>query len=471
MTVRSGPIEDHQLAALRRRFRGPLIGPGEPGYEQGRSVWNRMIDRRPALIARCTCVADVVAVVELARTGGFFPAIRGGGHGAPGYAVCQDDIVIDLSLMKDIQVDALRGRARAQAGLTWGEFDRATQVHGLATPGGEVSSTGISGLTLGGGYGILSRKYGLTCDNVRSFELVTADGRTIAASRAERPELFWALRGGGGNFGVLTSIEYMLHRVGPVVLGGMMVYPFDQARDVLRFYRDLGRSAPEELGLNLIVAHARDLACMPASLRGARVIMILCCWHGPLEHGEAVLRPLRAFGAPLVDRLGPIAYVEQQRLLDDLAGPGRSYWKSGFFAEDGLTDAAIEVFVEQAARISGPRTMIEIKTVGGAIARAEHGETALEDRAGAHIGAIVAKWDDPAEDPRHMAQAREFHAAMTPFHVGGNYLNYLNGEREDRIRAVYGAAYDRLRAVKRSYDPDNMFRRNQNISPAHGDGP
>ena len=457
-------VHQDAFAQLRQDFRGPLLRQGDPGYDQARVIWNAMYaERRPSLIARCTGTADIVAAVAYARATGAHPAVRGGGHGAPGYAACEGDLMIDLSLMRAVTVDTAARRARVQAGATWSDFDREAQLYGLATPGGAVSDTGVAGLTLGGGYGWLSRKYGQTADNLVAAEVVTAGGEVVLASEQSHPELFWALKGGGGNFGVVSYFEFAVHPVGPLVLGGPVMFRFADATAVYRFYRDLARSAPDELGLNCFVLTAPPLPYIPADVQGEKVIVIMVCWHGDPQAGEEALRGLREFGSPVVSMLGEIPYASLQSSFDMVGAPGRrSYWKSGYI--DELTDETIDVLVEYGGKLSSPQSFTEIGALGGATVRFEEGASGR--RSPGFNQLVISLWDHADEDDEHIGFTREFFEAIRPFHAGGVYVNYLSVEGASRVREAYGAAtFNRLAEVKRRYDPTNMFRRNQNIPP------
>jgi FAD/FMN-containing dehydrogenase len=458
-------------SALAGSFTGELLSPADAGYDDARQVWNGAIDRRPALIARCAGVADVVGALRHAREHDLLVAVRGGGHGVAGQAVCDDGIVIDLSPMRGIEVDPAGRTARAQAGVLWGEIDGATQAHGLATVGGIVTHTGIAGLTLGGGIGWLMRRHGATVDNLLSAEVVTADGAVLRASAQEHPELFWGLRGGGGNFGIVTSFQYALHALGPTVLAGPIVYALDDAPEVLRLYRDYVAQAPDELTTILTLRQAPPLPFLPAAVHGRPVLMVSVCYAGPVPRGEDVLAPLRGFGTPLVDAIGPRPYVELQSLYNAGVPHGwHYYWKS--WELPPLQDAAIDTLVEQAARIDSPRSYVIVFQLGGALARVGEHETAYGQRDAAHNVNINAVWlpDDPARD-EHVRWARECYAALEPFATGRAYVNFLADEGQERVRAAYGEErYARLVALKRAHDPDNVFRLNQNIDPRGGDG-
>jgi FAD/FMN-containing dehydrogenase len=454
------------IATLAGSFSGALLTPGDAGYDDARQVWNGAIDRHPALIARCASVGDVVAALRHARECDLLVAVRGGGHGVAGLAVCDDGVVIDLSPMRGIAVDPAARTARAQAGVLWGEMDAATQEHGLATVGGIVTHTGIAGLTLGGGIGWLMRRHGATVDNLLGAEVVTADGDVVRASAEEEPELFWGLRGGGGNFGIVTSFEYRLHAVGPTVLAGPIFHALEDGPEVLRFYRDYVAQAPDELTTIVMLRRAPAVAFVPAELHGRPVVMVTVCYAGPVERGEEVLAPLRRFGRPLVDAVGPRPYVELQSVFNAGVPHGwHYYWKS--WELPPLQDAAIDTLVEQARRITSPRSYVIVFQLGGALARVGDHDTAFGQRDAAHDVNINAVWlpGDAARD-EHVRWARECYAALEPFATGRTYVNFLADEGQQRVRAAYGEErYARLVALKRAYDPGNVFRLNQNIDP------
>jgi FAD/FMN-containing dehydrogenase len=453
-------------AALAGSFAGELIAPGDGAYDEARAVWNGAIDRRPALIARCAGAPDVAAALRHARDRDLVVAVRGGGHGVGGHAVCDDGIVIDLSAMRAIAVDPVARTARAQGGVLWGELDAATQEHGLATVGGIVTHTGIAGLTLGGGIGWLMRRHGATVDNLLAAEVVTADGELLRASAGEHAELFWGLRGGGGNFGVVTAFEYRLHAVGPTVLAGPIYYALEDAPAALRFYRDLAAEAPDELTTILNLRRAPPLDFLPAELHGRHVLTVAVCWAGAIEEGERALAPLRAFGRPLVDAVAPRPYVELQQLFNPAVPHGwHYYWKSCELPP--LSDGAIDTLVEHAARIVSPRSYIIVFQLGGAIARVGEHDTAYGQRDAAHnvnINAVCLDGDPAREE--HADWTRDCFAALEPFSTGRAYVNFLGDEGQARVRAAYGEErYARLVALKRTHDPDNVFRLNQNIDP------
>ena len=452
-------------------FRGRLISSSDADYDIARAVWNGAIERRPRLIAKCIGTEDVVAAVRFARDHDLEIAIRGGGHNVAGTAVCDDGIVIDLSAMRGVRIDPANRTAWVQGGALWGDVDHETQVHGLATTGGIVSHTGVAGLTLGGGVGWLMRKHGLTVDNLLAVDLVTADGERVRASANEHPELFWALRGGGGNFGVVTAFEFRLHSVGPIVLAGPILWDATDAAEVLRFYRDFVREAPDELGTVVRFGTAPPLPVLPKNLHWRPVVMVGTCYVGPLEDGERLLRPLRAFGTPLLDLIGPAPYTGFQSALDSTVVHGwHYYWKSTHLPE--LRDDLIDVITGHAFSSSSPRSYAAMFHMKGAVNRVTEGETAFGNRQAYHAITLDAVWQ-PAEDfgDRDIAWTRSFFAALGPFRQGV-YVNFLGGDEDpNRVREAYGdAVYSRLVDVKSVYDPDNVFRNNQNIRPRVASG-
>jgi FAD/FMN-containing dehydrogenase len=450
-------LTEAEVADFQANVRGPLLRPGEAGYEEARWVWNGLIDRRPALIAQCAGVADVIQCVQFARTHGLLVSVRGGGHNVPGNAVCEGGLMIDLTRMKGVRVDPTRRTVRAEGGVTWREFDHETQALGLGTTGGAVSDTGIAGLTLGGGLGWLAGSYGLACDNLLAVDLVTADGRLLTASAEEHPDLFWAVRGGGGNFGVVTSFEYRLHPVGPV-LAGRVLFPFSRAAEVLKWYRDFSATIPDALNTIGGLTTAPD---------GTKVVAVLACYHGPLAAGERVLRPLRAFGPPLVDEIRPRPYREVQTLLDAASPRGRRYYVKAAFVE-AISDAAIETLVSHFAAVPSPFSLLAFQQLGNAARRVPPGATAFYHRGAMYEWFVQAAWPDPADDDGNIRWAREVAGAMRPFTTGRGYVNHLGPEAVEGlepIRAAYGPNYDRLVALKNRYDPTNLFRLNPNIKP------
>ncbi len=450
---------------LRSRFAGSLITPNHAEYESARRVWNGMIDKRPTLIARCSGEADVKAALAFARAGRLPIAVRGGAHNVAGNATVDAGIVVDLSRMKGVRVDRERRVAVVEAGLTWGSLDAATQEFGLAVTGGLISTTGIAGLTLGGGIGWLMRKHGLTIDNLLAAELVTAEGKTVRASERENDDLFWALRGGGGNFGIVTRFEYRLHPVQQVV-GGLTLYPAQRAKAILSYFREICESAPDELTPLFAFLTAPPAPFVPEALRLKPVVAIVLCYAGDLAEGERVVRPIKSFGPPAADVIGPMPYLSLQSMLDAGAPAGmQNYWKASYLA--GLSDAAIEVIVDHAARARSPLSQVHVHLMGGAVARVPADATAFAYRDAAFAMNIVGIWPDPAENELHTRWAREFADAMAPHATSGVYVNFLGSEGEERVRAAYGEkTYARLAEVKQRFDPLNAFRLNQNIQPA-----
>jgi FAD/FMN-containing dehydrogenase len=442
------------IERLRSTLRGALLSPGDSAYDRARRVFNAMIDRRPATIARCTCAADVVACVNFAREHDLLVCARGGGHSVAGKAVCDGGLMIDLSLMKGVRIDPARQTVSAEAGLTLGEFDRETQAFGLATTLGIVSVTGIAGLTLGGGIGWLNGKYGLACDNVVSFDVVTADGRLVTASAAEHEDLYWGLRGGGGNFGVVTSIEYRLHRVDSV-LAGPVFHKLDSAIEALRFFVEFSAGAPDELSTVAALATLPD---------GVPVAALAACYCGSLQDGERVIKPLRSFGSPIADQIRPMPYVAVQSMLDGFFPPGHQhYWKSNLTSR--VSGEVIEIMVEFMTRKPSPFTVAALQQLHGVAGRVPTRETAFAHRGDRFDCAILSQWFDPAEADRNISWTRAFHDSLQPHVDVAVYVNNLGEEPDAVVRAAFGTNYDRLVAVKTKYDPTNFFRSNQNIRP------
>jgi FAD/FMN-containing dehydrogenase len=452
-------------AGLRARFRGALLRPGEEGYEEARRVWNGAIDRRPALIARCAGADDVVEAVRFPRERDLPVSVRGGGHAVAGHAVVDGGLMIDLSLMKAVRVDPAAGTARAAGGLLWSELDRATQQFGLATTGGIISHTGIGGLTLGGGLGHLMRKHGLTVDNLVAVELVTADGERLSVDAATEPELLWGLRGGGGNFGVATALEYRLHPVGPLVLAGPVFWPLDQAPRVLRFLHQFAPEAPDELGITLATMRAGPLPFLPPERVGTPVLGLVLAWAGDIEDGERATAPLRRLGSPIAELVRPIPYVALQSMLDGGAPHGRHYyWKSDRLP--GLADEVVDALVEQVATITSPFSQIGGWAMGGAVSRVDPDATAVGEREVGFDLNLAAAWPPSDPDPgRHLAWVRRGWEALRP-HSVGLYANFLSDEGPEGVEAAYGTRLRRLTALKDRYDPANVFRRNANVPPS-----
>lgn len=462
METRQGVVPQVQLfdeavvTELQASLRGELLRPNDAGYDATRTVWNAMIDRHPALIARCLGAVDIINAVNFARMHDLRVSIRGGGHNVAGNAVCDQGLMIDLSPMKGIRVDPVRRTVRVEPGAIWSEVDREAQAFGLATTGGTVSHTGVAGLTLGGGLGWLMATHGLVCDNLLSVDIVTADGQLLTASEMENPDLFWAIRGGGGNFGIVTSFEFKLHPLAPNVLGGMVLYPMTQAKEVLQFYREYARSAPDNL-----TAFAGFLTTPD----GLPVVAIFVGWFGPLEEGEQYLEPVRKFGPPIADLVGPIPYRQLQKMFDDAAPFGlHRYWKSGYFKE--LGDDLLDLIIEHTTAKTSPMSVVIFFHMHGACTRVNATETAFGHRRDQWDFDIIAQWADSAEADHHVEWARAFWKTVEPFSQGV-YVNHLGADDSARrVRSAYGPNYERLVAVKTQYDPANFFRLNNNIAPS-----
>jgi hypothetical protein len=457
-------IDDASLSDLRISFRGPLIRPADAEYDERRRVWNGSIDRHPALIARCTGVADVMAAVRFARKHELLTAVRGGGHSFPGHSTCDGGIVIDLGLMKGTRIDPEGRIARAQAGLLLGELDHETQPFGLAVPAGIVTHTGIAGLTLGGGTGWIQRKYGLTIDNLLSVDLVTADGQFVQASERENADLFWGVRGGGGNFGIVTEFTYRLSPLGPQVLAGPLFWPMEQAPDVLRFYRDWIAGCSDDLMTVVVQRKAPAVPGMPPEKVGEPVIGVVACWAGPIEQGEQALKPLKAFGAPVLDLCRPKPFVVHQASFDPSFPHGQWYYVRSCDVA-GLNDAIIDTMSDYGQRIESPITSVAAWQMGGAVARIGEGETAFNGRDADFTFNINGNTKSAEGFEAERQWARDYWSALAPFHTSV-YVNFLMAEGEARIRQAYGEdKYKRLKALKTKYDPTNLFRLNQNIAP------
>jgi len=454
-----------KIAEMKGRLKGDVVLPGDAQYDEARQIWNATIDKHPAVIVRCATTADVVLAVNLAREQGLTLAVRGGGHNIAGNALCDDGMVIDLSRMKAAKVDAAARRVTIEGGALLADLDAATQAHGLATPVGINSTTGIAGLTLGGGFGWLSRKHGLTVDNLESAEVVTAAGEVVRASATEHPDLFWALRGGSGNFGVVTRFEFRLHPVGPEVLSGLIVYPLSQAKAVLRGYREFVASAPDELSVWSVVRQAPPLPFLPPEVHGKGVVVLALLYAGDPKKGEPLVAPLRTFGTPVGEHVGVQPYTAWQQAFDPLLTAGaRNYWKSHNFATlaDGLFDAVIDYIERQPS----PQCEIFFGALGGATMRPATDSAAYPHRDAQFVMNVHGRWENAADDERCIRWARDFFKASAPFATGGAYVNFLTADEGDRVRAAYGSNYDRLAGVKRKYDAKNLFHVNQNIAPA-----
>lgn len=457
-------LSPETIDELRQALSGPLVTPKSPDYDETRSIWNGMIDRRPTVIARCRNADDVIHAVNFARDQGLAVSVRGGGHNIAGNAVCDDGMMIDLSLMKGVEVDAERLIARVEGGSTLADVDGATQARGLATPVGINSTTGIAGLTLGGGFGWLSRKFGLTIDNLLGVDIVTASGQLLHASETENADLFWGIRGGGGNFGVVTSFEFRLHHVGPIVLAGLIIHPLEAAAETLRFYRDFMKTAPEEFSCWFVMRKAPPAPFVPEEWHGREILGLAVCYCGSVEDGERVAQPLRDFGNPVVDIIGPMPFIAWQQALDAGQAPGlRNYWKSHDFLE--LSDGLIDTMIEHVWKLPDPHSEVAFAALGGAVSRVPVEATAYTHREPTYSINVHGRWEDPAKDAECIAWARGLLDATAPFATGGVYVNFMTGEEGDRVKMAYGVNYDRLVALKNTYDPKNLFRMNQNIRP------
>ena len=458
------PLSTDLIESFRAQLRGELLTPASPGYDEARTIWNAMIDRKPALISRCAGVADVMNSVNFARDNDLLLAVHGGGHNIGGKAVCDGGLMIDLSGMKSVRVDPEARRAHVEPGATLGDFDHEAQAFGLATPTGINSTTGVAGLTLGGGFGWLSRKYGLTADNLVSAEIITADGKRLVTSETEHSDLFWAIRGGGGNFGIVTNFEFQLHPVGPEVLAGLVVFPIEDAESTLRKYRSFAKSVSDDLTVWVVLRKAPPLPFLPEDVHGREVIVVAFLYAGDLEEGTQLIEPLRNFRDAYGEYFGPMPFTAWQQIFDPLLTPGaRNYWKSHNFSE--LRDATIDVIVEYAHRLPSPHCEIFIAQMGGQTSRLTEDATAYTERDTRFIMNVHGRWETPEEDDRCIAWARDLFEASAPHATGGAYVNFMTDDEGDRVAAVYGSNLDRLAQIKRRYDPGNLFRVNQNIKP------
>ena len=452
------------IDALRRQVSGEVIAAGDATYEEARKVYNGMIDRHPAAVVRCAGPGDVAAVISMARAEGLDLSVRGGAHSAPGYGTNDGGLVVDLSPLQDVLVDPDARTVRAGGGCTWARFNEGTHAHGLATTGGIIGSTGIAGLTLGGGIGYLARKYGLSCDNLLSAEVVTANGEVVTASESEHADLFWALRGGGGNFGVVTTFEYRLHPVAEVY-GGPIVYPVDRAADVLRLYRDYIAEAPEELGGFVGFHLAPPLPFLPEEWHFKNVCLAVLCWAGAIDDGEKMIRPFLEVVEPVGSHVGPMPYPALNTAFDALLPAGlQHYWKGSFARE--LGDDAIAVHVDHGARVPSIQCAVHLYPINGAVQRVGADETAFAYRDVNFSPVIAGMWHDPADNDRNIAWVRAYHEALRPYSAEGGYINFMDDDDQGRIRDNYRGNYDRLAAIKATYDPTNLFHLNQNIRPA-----
>ncbi len=469
VNARSGEpkaLSSEVIEAFRGQLRGALCMPGDADYEKSRSLWNAMIDRRPKLVVRAAGAADVIRAVSFSREQDLPLAVRGGGHNIAGNAVCDGGLMIDLSPMRSVRVDPARRTAHVEPGVLLGDFDREAQAFGLATPLGINSTTGVAGLTLGGGFGWLSRKFGLTVDNLLSADVVTADGKLLRAGPDENPDLFWAIRGGGGNFGVVTSFEFRLHPVGPEVLSGLIIHPISRAKELFDAYRRIAADAPDELTCWVVLRKAPPLPFLPEKVHGTEVMIFALCYVGDMEKGKKAVAPLQALGQPHADVVGPHPLVGWQAAFDPLLAPGaRNYWKSHDFKE--LDDAVVQLFIDYAGRLPSPECEVFLGQLGGAINRIAPEGTAYPHRDAEFVMNIHARWTDRAQDQECMGWARKLFDDAAPHATGGVYVNFMPEDETQRVReGAYGCNYERLLTLKKKYDPQNVFRMNQNIRPA-----
>ncbi|MGY3620081.1 FAD-binding oxidoreductase [Bradyrhizobium sp. USDA 10063] len=458
------------IDGFRQTLRGDVCLPKEPGYEEARTIWNAMIDRHPGAVARCRGAADIMRAVRFARDHGLLLAVRGGGHNIAGNAVCEGGLLIDLSPMRSVRIDPLNRTARVEPGATLGEFDKEAQAFGLATPLGINSTTGVAGLTLGGGFGWLSRKFGLAADNLISADVVTAEGQLVRASEAENADLFWALRGGGANFGVVASFEFRLHPVGPMVLAGLIVHPFARAKELLAGYRDVAAKAPDELTVWTVLRQAPPLPFLPAEMHGKEIVVFAVCYTGGESEGNRALEPLRALGQPIADVIGMQPFAAWQTAFDPLLTPGAcNYWKSHNFVE--LGDGLLDILVSHTMGLPTGECEIFVGQLGGAIGRAAVDATAFPHRDARFVMNVHTRWRDPGDEQRSIAWARKLFTETAPYATGGVYVNFMPEDESDRVSGAYGPNYARLAALKAQYDPGNVFRLNQNVLPSAAQRP
>lgn len=457
-------VPDDAVTQLGASLQGDLIHPDSPAYDEARSVWNAMIDRRPGFIIEAAGEADVTAGVRFARDHGVLLSIRGAGHNIAGNAVCDGGLTISFARMRSVQVDPEERTVRVQPGATLGDLDAATQAHGLAVPTGINSTTGVAGLTLGGGFGWLSRKYGMTIDNLRSTRVVTAEGRIVIASESENSDLFWGLRGGGGNFGVVTSFEFDAHPVGPEVLSGLIVHPIADAPEVLRAYREFVAEAPDEVTVWVVMRQAPPLPFLPEAVHGTGVLVLAACYAGDMADGESALAPLRAIGTPHADVIGPHPFAGWQQAFDPLLTPGaRNYWKTHDFG--ALSDGLLDTVLEYVHRLPDPQSEVFFGQVGGAQGRVADDATAYQGRSAAFVMNVHGRWSDPSKDQACIGWCRDLWTATEPYATGEAYVNFLTDDESNRLEEAYGSSYTRLVQVKNRWDPGNLFRMNQNVRP------
>ena len=449
---------------LKSKISGNVIVPADSNYEETRKIWNAMIDRKPAIIVQCKNADDVVEAIQFARSNQLENSIRGGGHNIAGSSLCDDGLLIDFSTMKNVKVDTQKKRAFVEPGATLADFDEETQKYGLATPTGINSTTGIAGLTLGGGFGWLSRKYGLTIDNLISVEIVTAEGKKLKASEDENQDLFWAVRGGGGNFGAVTLFEFKLHVVGPEILAGLIVYPIEQAKKVLEDYSKFVSSSPVELAVWVVLRQAPPLPFLPEEVHGKKVIVLAICYNGNIDKGKQLIKPLRDFGDIYGEMVAPMPYSDWQKMFDPLLAPGsRNYWKTHNLIE--IKDKLLDEMIDYVEKLPTQQCEIFIGSIEGVLNKIDSGATAWYHRNVKYIMNVHCRWEKPSDDKRCIEWGREFFKVSKPYASAGAYVNFMTEEEKDRIKSAYGKNYDRLLEIKRKYDPENMFHNNQNIKP------
>jgi FAD/FMN-containing dehydrogenase len=457
-------LQVQAINKLKGTLKGGVVLPQDSKYDEVRAIWNAMIDRRPAVIVQCKGADDVVHALAFARANELEVSVRGAGHNIAGNAICDDGIMIDLSPMKTVRVDPDKHRAYVEPGATLGDLDVATQAHALATPVGINSTTGIAGLTLGGGFGWLTRQHGMTIDNLLSVEMITADGNRVRASEKENSDLFWGVRGGGGNFGVVTEFEFKLHPVGPQILAGLIVFPFEQAKQVLRHYREFVESAPEELNVWVVLRQAPPLPFLPESVHGQKVVVLAVFSAGDVEKAKKLIAPLRTFGDAYGEHIGAQPYTDWQKAFDPLLTPGaRNYWKSHNFTE--IRDGALDTIIEYSGKLPTPQCEIFMGLISGAANRVAANAMAYPARDAKFVVNVHTRWDEPMDDERCIAWARAFFKASAPYASAGAYVNFMTAEEGDRVASAYGSNYQRLVQIKRKYDAKNIFHLNQNIKP------
>ncbi len=460
-------LDESILTPFLSGLRGAVFSPADAGYDEQRQIWNAMIDRKPGLIVRCAGSADVVRCVNFARDNGLLVTVRGAGHNIAGSSLSDGGLLIDLSAMKSVRIDPAGKTARVEPGVTLGEFDREAQAFGLATPVGINSTTGIAGLTLGGGFGWLSRKYGLTADNLISADVVTASGDYLTVNAQQNADLFWGIRGGGGNLGIVTSFEFGLHKVGPELLAGLIVHPFSVASDALRFYREYAAGLPDELSVWVVMRKAPPLPFLPAEVHGTDILIFAVLYSGDMAEGEKLLKPLREYGKPYADVISPHDYCGFQSAFDPLLTPGmRNYWKSHDFLE--LSDGLLDLIVEAIPTLPGNQCEVFFAQMGGATGRVPSEATAYNHRNAQFIMNVHGRWENASEDAACISWCRNLFDSATPHATGGVYVNFMTEEEGDRVKLAYGGGYDRLVQLKNKYDPGNLFRYNQNVKPTAG---